>query len=229
MIDVPQEREGAYTQMLEIAATYCIERGTPQVGEPFEVGKGLAVYWLPWEWAREQQLPGCGGDVDDRDQSHDGPFGVLFPATDGTGYSDGQIPVGVNSFQARLDDEPVFFLSEMETKRMSLLAKTTFARFRSMHRRFQIHENWRFLVKLGYQIDDCPDEVDENEHLWFDVHEIRGGELVATLLNQPHHITRMLQGDRGCHAVDQLSDWTIECPHGLFDASNLGHLEELVE
>ncbi len=38
----------------------------------------------------------------------------------------------------------------------------------------------------------------------------------------------MIAGDRARHAVDQLSDWSIECPHGLFDATTIGRLEELV-
>lgn len=229
MIDVPPDRAEAYAHMLEIAATYCIERGTPPVGKYFEVGKDLGVYWLPWEWASDQQLAGCVDDVADRDQAHDGPYGTLFAAPDGLGYSTGQTPTGIDTLQPQLDDEPVFFLSEMETRRMSLLAKTTFPRFRSIQQRFQTHEGWKFLVKLGYQIDDCPDDVDENEHLWFDVHEIHGAIMVATLLNEPYRIARLHQGDRGHHAADQLSDWTIECPHGLFNASNLRHLEELAD
>jgi uncharacterized protein YegJ (DUF2314 family) len=111
---------------------------------------------------------------------------------------------------------------------MSLLAKEHFPRFRAIQRRFAENDEWAFHVKLGYQVDDCPDDADDNEHLWFDLHEISRGELEATLLNEPYSIARMAAGDRDRHAVDQLSDWSIECPYGLFDATSIGRLEELV-
>jgi hypothetical protein len=68
------------------------------------------------------------------------------------------------------------------------------------------------LVKIGYVVDGGG--PDEREHLWFMVHEVRPDTIDATLVNQPYDISRMNEGDRGEHPVDQLTDWLILTPFG---------------
>jgi uncharacterized protein YegJ (DUF2314 family) len=246
MLDIPGDATSTFSNLFNVAAALFIEHGTPPPGEVFDVGHDLPLYWLPWEHAI-QRLPGDGiGRGPDREDHHH-PAGVLFAhrvvatrpqstrdtdrgtdrgADQGIGAE--RPPNNVTILREILEDEPILFHTQMETQRMSLLAKEHFPRFRAIQRRFAENDEWAFHVKLGYQVDDCPDDADDNEHLWFDLHEISRGELEATLLNEPYSIARMAAGDRDRHAVDQLSDWSIECPYGLFDATSIGRLEELV-
>jgi uncharacterized protein YegJ (DUF2314 family) len=68
-------------------------------------------------------------------------------------------------------------------------------------------------------------EAEEREHLWFQVHELQGSEVDATLLNAPYRVERMLEGERGRHSLDLLSDWAILCERGRFDADSVSELE----
>jgi uncharacterized protein YegJ (DUF2314 family) len=228
MLDIPEDAVSTFTNLFNVTGALFIEHGTPPPGDGFDVGPEIRLYWLPWEHA-VQRLPGgeLGRGEDRRD--HDHPSGVLFVETaDDADSRDMGVPTNVTVLRDVLEDEPILFHTQMETQRMSLLAKEHFPRFRALQRRFAEDDEWEFHVKLGYLVDDCPEDEDESEHLWFQLHEIKGGEMVATLQNEPYGIARMRAGDRDRHACDQLSDWSIECHHGLFDATTIGRLEDLV-
>jgi hypothetical protein len=67
------------------------------------------------------------------------------------------------------------------------------------------------LAKLAYE----PDSGREGrEHLWFEVHGLSADRIDATLVNQPFDIAAMKEGDRGEHAVERMTDWTIVTPIG---------------
>jgi hypothetical protein len=61
--------------------------------------------------------------------------------------------------------------------------------------------------------------------LWFEVHAVEVDQIDATLLNQPHAITSMHEGQRASHALNLLSDWAIMCTHGRFEPDSVGELE----
>jgi uncharacterized protein YegJ (DUF2314 family) len=83
-------------------------------------------------------------------------------------------------------------------------------------------------VKLGYPIDSASEPTDR-EHLWFDVHAAKDGQVDATLLNQPYHIARMTKGERGWHPLSRLSGWSILCPRGRFGPDTVRDLERRFE
>jgi hypothetical protein len=68
------------------------------------------------------------------------------------------------------------------------------------------------LVKLGYPVDGGG--PDDREHLWFQVHAIRDGEVDATLINAPFNVSGLRSDDRGTHSLELLSDWTVLTPFG---------------
>ncbi len=72
------------------------------------------------------------------------------------------------------------------------------------------------VVKIGYETDHGPDKEGNRgaEHMWFELHGIRGHTLDATLLNEPFDIARMKAGDRGEHPIERLTDWQIMTPVG---------------
>lgn len=68
------------------------------------------------------------------------------------------------------------------------------------------------LAKVWYVTDNG--NLDDKEHLWFEVKGFTDNALDAILVNQPYKIARMKEGDRGMRPVEQLSDWVIITPAG---------------
>jgi hypothetical protein len=75
------------------------------------------------------------------------------------------------------------------------------------------------LVKLGYPTDGGGDE--NREHLWFEVHSVGSDGLEATLLNDPFDIAEMKAGERRCHSMERLTDWTLLTPVGQLTPRSL--------
>jgi Protein of unknown function (DUF4026)/Uncharacterized protein conserved in bacteria (DUF2314) len=83
------------------------------------------------------------------------------------------------------------------------------------------------VVKLGYEIDGGG--PDEREHLWFEVHQLMGDTVDATLANTPHRVSALQAGQRGRHALSRLTDWTIMSPEGPMTPRNINAARRLRE
>ena len=228
VMDIPLDHVDAVNLLVQAAASRFIEHGPPPIGETFEVGSGLELAWIPWDDASQRRRTNELGGRDDR-EGHSGLVGALVVPT---GKKRGLLRRGpvwgsVMELVPIIDDEPLFYVSTMETNRMAMLASDRFADFRRLLRRADAEDDWCFLVKLAYQVDG--DELDpdrSSEHLWFEVHRFVGAEMDATLMNDPFQIARMNIGDRGLHAADQLSDWSIHTPEGVFGPDQVDTLLE---
>ncbi len=228
MIDAPSEHAPTLCNLLGAAAAMTLELGPPPPEEPFEVGQGLELVWLPWDKGLSHVPRGVSGSKRDRDEYHSHPSGILF--------APGEKWLGVFGSRFRnperylptLDDNPLLYVSNMETARMSRLADERLDRFLELFERHGTQEDWLFLVKLGYAVDHAEGD-DDREHLWFQVHGVQDTGFDATLINAPYAITRLQEGLRGHHDRELLSDWSVHCPHGSFDPDSVGQLERLVE
>lgn len=224
MLDVPRDDVSAMGTLMNTTAAMLMEQGTPPPEDAFAVGKDLMVAWQPWE-DHVAGREGLGGP-EDRDGYHNLPAGVLLAPKKktlgmfGSGFQHPAI------YRDILNDNPLLYHSRMETERMSLLSKERFVDLRRLERRLRDDEDVRIAAKIGYAVDEDPDQ---SEHLWFEVHAIDGAQLDATLMNQPYAIARMSAGDRGMHPVDQLSDWTIYTPHGVFNPESIDELIQHLE
>jgi hypothetical protein len=132
--------------------------------------------------------------------------------------------VGIAALRTLFDGDPLLYVSDHETARRALLARERWPRFVGLLERFGGAARWRFLVKLGYEVDGA-DDASQREHLWFDVHAHDAGRVDATLLNAPCGIARLREGARGWHALERMSDWTVLCPVGQFDPESVLALE----
>lgn len=109
-----------------------------------------------------------------------------------------------------LEDGTVIHYSSEASALMGERALSTYPLFRQMGERLKAYEP-PMLAKLGYETDR---DKGVREYLWFHVHEAGETELEATLLNQPHGIGRMKEGERGRHPITRLADWQIPSPLG---------------
>jgi hypothetical protein len=110
------------------------------------------------------------------------------------------------------DESQLIHFSTAATELLATRAKATFDFFTRLAAELAEFESTP-LVKLGYPTDNAEDESDR-EHMWFEFHGRSGDQLDATLLNQPFHIARMKEGQRGLHSPDLLTDWAIFTPAG---------------
>jgi uncharacterized protein YegJ (DUF2314 family) len=114
-------------------------------------------------------------------------------------------------FSREFPDEGLIQFSNQASALMAERARNTYPVFRAL--REELAEfSLPAMIKLGYVVDGGSDN--DREHLWFEVHDCRDGEVDATLVNQPFHIERMKAGDRGQHSMDLVSDWAILSPFG---------------
>jgi uncharacterized protein YegJ (DUF2314 family) len=100
---------------------------------------------------------------------------------------------------------------------MAKRARMTYTLFQRLHAEFS-ELGFSSLVKIGYRTDGGGEN--NIEHLWFSVHELHDDRIDATLENDPYHIARMKNGDRGLHPVSQLTDWMILTPAGSINPRN---------
>jgi hypothetical protein len=103
-------------------------------------------------------------------------------------------------------------ISTAATDLMGERARGTYLQFRQLAGEFAEFE-FPVLAKLGYRVDGGA--PDEREHLWFTVNELGDDRLDGTLDSSPGHIERLRKGQRGWHAVEQMTDWSIVTPLGM--------------
>ncbi|MCA9669875.1 MAG: DUF4026 domain-containing protein [Myxococcales bacterium] len=233
LVDVPASFVSLAGTLLNTVATMFIEQGVPEADEVFVAGHGIELLWLPWEDAMDKvgrNVPGGRGDR--RDEAHCGARGVLFaPAK---GLFGRRKHKGVDYYREQLEQNPLLYISDMQTERAAALARERLPRFRALYERFSEDKTdegekaWLFLVKLGYTIDGAESETDR-EHLWFEIHAMSDERVEATLLNEPYSIASMREGQRGEHSLSKLSDWTVLCEHGRFEPDTIRELERLLE
>jgi hypothetical protein len=213
-------------ELLNAVASLFVDRGVPPPDEPFQAAMGVDLVWLPWEDGVRHVRGAFGGRRERGDEVHGGLRGLLFAPKKGLFGRKYESP---RVLVPELMEDPVFFVSGMETKRMTLLARERLDRFRALFERFGGREDeWGFLVKLGYRVDGAEDDT-EREHLWFHVHAIEGDEVDATLINEPRWVSALAEGQRGRHPLSLLTDWTILCEHGRFDADSVVALERTLD
>lgn len=118
-----------------------------------------------------------------------------------------------------LPDHGMLSFSTTASNLMAERARGTYAVFRNTWEEFfAAGLPMPILAKIGYVVDHGGPHA--REHLWFEVKGFAEDALDAVLVNEPHSIARMKLGDRGMHALAQLSDWVIMTPVGPITPRN---------
>jgi hypothetical protein len=226
MLDVAREHVGLLGNLLNTVAGMFLDAGAPPAGERFFAGRGIELEWRPWQSALSVAPRGSLGGSTDRDDAHDHPSAVLLAPARGIKRWLGAKPRSPAVYAALLEDNPVLYVSALETERMSSLARVRVGLFRKLFAAHGSDEDaFKFLVKLGYPMD-ADAATTEREHLWFVVHGFDGDAVDATLVNAPYHVAHLREGDRGLHALAKMSDWTIlSRDHGQFGPDTAVYLE----
>lgn len=207
--------------------------------EKFQIGydgMGINLAWLRWEEALNDFPKNILGGMEDRegdDNVHACPSGILFAVEDNN-------LVSPQIYAKTLSENPIFYISNEETQRMSDLAKERFPYFEAAFGEYGVQpekksflnklfgkkeevDPWRFMVKLGLNVDDAQAQTDK-EHLWFDVIAIDGAYVEGKLLNQPYWIAALNEGDINKYPVELLTDWLIYSPDKAYTPDSVYQL-----
>jgi uncharacterized protein YegJ (DUF2314 family) len=184
-------------------------------------GMNINLIWLRHEEIMKD-LPstilGGGKDRVGKDNPHKEPSGILF------GVEDGNF-VSPEIYASSLAQNPIYYISNEETYRMSELAKERYTYFVSLfnkhaaknkksffQRIFKRKEDddkrQPFIAKLGLTVDNA-NSATEKEHLWFEVLSCTDNKIKGKLLNQPYWISSLNEGDINTYPIELLTDWMI--------------------
>lgn len=181
--------------------------------EPMFVGRlteedYLVCTLIPWEEAVEHYDPQLLGGKMDRTEGHNLNTSVVFVYCCEEDYNNGKYNE-LCVYDDILGENPIFYLTNEETERMSQLAKERI--FFAIHA-LQEKEN-KVLIKIGLTVDEEFQE-DENsrEHIWFELTQFEGNMLTGKLTQEPYYVSKMHVGDVAQFTVEQITDWLIYTP-----------------
>lgn len=241
MVDITQSAEEMNTMLNMVAKRFLTspikEKERFMIGYD---GMGIDLCWLRWEEALNDFAPDALGGFNDRKDEgdiHAEPVGVLYAVQEGNMMSP-------EIYGPTLAENPIYYISNEETFRMSCLAKERFSFFAELFSKHAPKEEkksffsklfgskkadennspWRFLVKLGLDVDNEDASASEKEHLWYDVLSIDGNKITGRLLNQPYWISNLNEGDIKTYSTDLLTDWIIYGPENTYTTDTIYEL-----
>ena len=167
----------------------------------------LVVTRLLWTEGLKQYKDLELGGINDRKDIHNSLTSILFAFTSEENEKN-HIYTKIPEFNALLENNPLFFISDGETKRMSLLAREKYDCLKTALNSADTH----ILVKVGLPTahDDSPD----HEHIWFELQGFEGENFIAELTQEPYDVPSMHEGDKGTYTVNDITDWIIYTPNG---------------
>lgn len=193
-----------------VATSFLTSDSKKKENEVFDVGYdglGLSFCWQRWEKSVMQFPSNILGGLKERspEEENYGPSGVLYAVQENE-------LISPEIYAKTLADNPMYFISDVETERMAALAYDRFQSFKRVFKEKYSFPNdeeegsWSFLVKLGIEVD----EGEGKEHLWFEVTQIdEFDNITGVLLNQPYWIQVLKKDDVRAYPLDFLTDWVI--------------------
>ena len=200
-------------KMIEAFALRMLESDEPiEPGDAVFIGqaagKQLTLTAVDWKEALDHYPDVTLGTEEDRDDGVHGEDTCVLMIYKNERAEEQQIYTPVDDFNPFLGQNPMFYFSTEETKRMSALA---IERLPYMIKAFGNKEN-AVIAKIGLTIDkehwSNPDKP-EKEHIWFEIKDIKNDSVVGELTQEPYYVSGMKQGDTGTYPFSDITDWLI--------------------
>lgn len=225
MLDISDEVDNHYQALNTIASRF-VEEGVIRRRQLIQCGYANNIYlnytWIPWEEALKEyskkslfkRKVDILGGLEDRNEYHMQPSGVLFAV-----LSNNKIEK-VTRYNTLFHNNPIFFVTNKESEKMSLSAKKRLPYFKSAFEKEQLEKKNGYIFKAGILTDNASDEYDK-EHLWFDLKEIKAEVLVGKLINDAYRVSTMTNGEIYEIPINMLTDWAIYSEKGNFVPDNI--------
>lgn len=160
----------------------------------------VVVTCLPWTLGLKEYRKLKLGNINDRKQGHNTRTSVIFIYKSEEDEKN-KVLSKVSEYNNLWGDNPIFFISDEETKRMKLLAME---RFNFVKEQFKEKDN-KILIKIGIPVD----KNNNFEHIWFELIEFKGEKFKARLIQEPYDIKDMHEGNEKIYTVNDVTDWVI--------------------
>jgi uncharacterized protein YegJ (DUF2314 family) len=208
-----REMYNTHYNVLENMAYRMIEADEPySVEDPIflgRVGQGFMVTTaINWEDALKYYDGIELGTTEDRDEYHSQdtcPVMCYLNPDD----MDNKVFTKVQYFDKLLRENPIFYISGTETKRMRDLA---LERVDYLKKGFSNKEN-KASVKIGLVVDkeywDDENSGSNKEHIWFDVVDFKDDKIVARLVQEPYYVSGIKKGDTKSFDLKDITDWMV--------------------
>lgn len=156
------------------------------------------------------------GGIEDRKDSHNSKTNILFLYGSEEDFNKNRLRKP-SEFTEKLENNPIFYLSNEETARMSSLARERFSYVERILKEKQDGKDIGIIIKLGLETVDEEGNLDsENrEHIWFEALSMEGDSFKARLTQEPYNIPNLREGDEGIYSIDYVSDWRIHTENGV--------------
>ena len=213
ILDSSKEFFNDHYKMIEAFALRMLESDEPiEPGDAVFIGqaagKQLTLTAVEWKEALELYPDVTLGTEEDRDDGVHNEDTCVLMIYKNEKAEEQKIYTPVDDFNQFLNQNPMFYFSTEETKRMSALA---IERLPYMVKAFENKEN-AIIAKIGLTIDkehwSNPDKP-EKEHIWFEIKDIKDGTVVGELTQEPYYVSGMKQGDTGTYPFSDITDWLI--------------------
>lgn len=167
----------------------------------------LVVTRLLWPEGLKQYKGLEMGGINDRTDMHNSQTCILFAFTSEENEKNG-VYTKIPEFNAQLGNNPLFFISDSETARMSLLAREKYDCLKTAFNNSDTH----ILIKVG--LPTAHDGSPDHEHIWFELQGFDGESFIAELTQDPYDVPDMHKGDKGTYTVNDITDWIIYTRNG---------------
>lgn len=177
----------------------------------FYDGEPIVAISIPWEEALMQYPKNILGSLEDRQNDHIIDINVIFLYNSEEDMLNNHLRK-IGEFSDKIKYNPLFFVSDMETARMSSLAKEKFHYVENIVKEKSANvENIEVLVKLGLPTlnEDSSLDYENREHIWFKIISFEGERFKARLIQEPYYVPDIHEGYEGVYSVSDVSDWNI--------------------
>lgn len=236
MLEVPTEFIGTAAEMINLVGERWLDEAPPAPGGIMPLGDTLNISLQRWQDCVETLPLGSPGEKADREDGEDGDHvGARAVICDAR-------PRGVfrkvwtwpeQVIRALEEGSAVVARTERATRRSEQIARATWPELAMAHADFRRarkgvnHPDVHFLLKIGLPYGEGEDA--SREHMWFEVERFEGDRAEARLLNRPHFVEGLSEGDVRSVERSQLSDWSVFSPEGRFEPGRSAGLREALE
>ncbi len=179
--------------------------------------KPIVATYVPWNIGLKEYPKVKLGNINDRVNSHNTNSSLIFLYLSEEDEKNKKL-TKVAIYNDIWSDNPIYFVSDVETKRMKDLA---IERFNYVKKAFQDKDN-EINIKIGLLIDS----KDNYEHIWYKLLEVKDNEFKALLLQEPYNVKDKHKGDIEWFKVSDITDWIIYTKNATISPSNVYLLEE---
>lgn len=183
------DKEGDFDAQNEGAYIGCLINGDPIVVTCRSWTEGILEY-------KNAKL----GNLKDRQNGHNSKTSIIFLYTSEENEKE-KVLTKVSVYNELWGNNPLFFFSDKETKRMKELA---IEKYEYIKEGFKNKEN-TVLIKIGLPLK----EKDKFEHIWFELLEIKGDKFKAKLTQEPYDVKDKHKGDIDWYTKEDITDWVI--------------------